>query len=264
MTSPGILVNTAELRSHSGDWLIVDLRAREDYVQGHIPGSVHLPDTALRARPGIGQPPPLQVLAKKLAALGIGNCTMVVALDDVMGLSACRLIWSLHLLGHRRCGWFCDGVVGWSNIGGAMENGPGSYATAELTPDLDTTIDVDREYLLGTLGSVQIWDCRSRAEYDGTVARARLGGHIPGALHYEWTDLLNPDGSVRDTAVLLAELRAIGLDSTQPVITHCQTHARSSLSYVVGLHLGLQMRTYAGSWAEWGNLEDSPVASGDG
>jgi len=55
---------------------------------------------------------------------------------------------------------------------------------------------------------------------------------------------------------LLAQL---GIDDTKRIITHCQTHHRSGLTYFIGRWLGLDIRAYHGSWSEWGNDPDTPI-----
>ena len=88
------------------------------------------------------------------------------------------------------------------------------------------------------------------------------GGHIPHAVHYEWTNVTNKDNSLklRPLAVIQQELAALGIDNSKTVITYCQTHHRSGLSYLVGKLLGFNIKAYAGSWSEWGNRQDTPVA----
>jgi thiosulfate/3-mercaptopyruvate sulfurtransferase len=57
-----------------------------------------------------------------------------------------------------------------------------------------------------------------------------------------------------------AELEARGITPDKEVICHCQTHHRSSFSWLVGKILGYPtLRGYAGSWAEWGNHPDTPA-----
>ena len=35
--------------------------------------------------------------------------------------------------------------------------------------------------------NIQLWDCRTNEEYTGLRLAARRGGHIPNALHFEWS-----------------------------------------------------------------------------
>ncbi|HNP01660.1 MAG TPA: rhodanese-like domain-containing protein [Agitococcus sp.] len=53
----------------------------------------------------------------------------------------------------------------------------------------------------------------------------------------------------------------LGITANKTVIVYCQTHHRSGLSYLVGKLLGLNIKAYAGSWSEWGNLRDTPVSN---
>ena len=47
------------------------------------------------------------------------------------------------------------------------------------------------------------------------------------------------------------------------MITHCQTHHRSGLSYLLMKILGYpHIKGYHGSWGEWGNRSDTPIREG--
>ena len=58
---------------------------------------------------------------------------------------------------------------------------------------------------------------------------------------------------------LRERLQDLGITADKNIITHCHTHHRSGLSYLVGKALGLNIKAYDGSWAEWGNQPDTPV-----
>ncbi len=107
-----------------------------------------------------------------------------------------------------------------------------------------------------------IWDVRSREEYLGLRSGSARAGHIPGAKHLDWLQLKDPDRATRLVQGLPRLLAEHGVDPARPTITHCQTHHRSGLSYMVGRLLGFtDIRAYHGSWSEWGNRDDLPVAS---
>ena len=64
---------------------------------------------------------------------------------------------------------------------------------------------------------------------------------------------------IRDYAELMTELNALGLTPDMEIATHCQSHHRSSFTWLVGKALGFNIRGYAGSWGEWGNRDDTPI-----
>src|SRR3990167_5839730 len=99
-------------------------------------------------------------------------------------------------------------------------------------------------------------------EYRGEKSFAARGGHIPGAINYEWTRAMDQSRQLRLRPLdqIDRELNILGLDKNKPLVTHCQTHHRSGLTYLVAKLLGFQdVKAYAGSWGEWGNRPDTPI-----
>ena len=55
----------------------------------------------------------------------------------------------------------------------------------------------------------------------------------------------------------------MGLTKDKRIATHCQQHHRSGFTYMVARILGYdKIAGYGGSWAEWGNLDHTPVEYG--
>lgn len=91
---------------------------RESYEQEHIPGAVYLdlkldlssPVTEHGGRHPLPDP---EVLAARLAKLGIGNDSRIVAYDDESGMNAARLWWLLRYLGHEQVFILEGGFSAW-------------------------------------------------------------------------------------------------------------------------------------------------------
>ena len=87
-------------------------------------------------------------------------------------------------------------------------------------------------------------------------------GHIPGAVNMDWLDVMDRDNAlrIRDYAELVTELEALGLTPDMEMVTHCQSHHRSGLTWLAGKALGFtKIRAYPGSWKDWGNRDDTPI-----
>lgn len=129
-----------------------------------------------------------------------------------------------------------------------------------------------RADVLAALGraDIQIVDARSREEYDGWRVSppgsedhgAERAGHIPGARHLHYLDLLDEHGQLRPDDDLRARTDAAGLRRDLPVIAYCRlSHRASLLTYVLQERLGYaDVRLYDGSWTEWGSSVGSPIA----
>lgn len=247
--------------------LVIDCSSADNFAEAHIPGSVHLPPASLQCgiKPASGKLPSRESLSALLAGIGLTPDHHVVACDDEGGGWAGRLLWTLDCIGHQHYSLLNGGRVTWLNEGFPVASG-----AAATTPS-DYVVDTFSDEPIATIESIMarlsnpdfaIWDARSRQEFEGSRVLAQRGGHIPGASHLEWTDLMDTTRNLRllPAPQLQEALSQRGLTPDKHIVTHCQTHHRSGLTYFVGKLLGYpRIQAYDGSWSEWGNRDDTPV-----
>lgn len=265
-----LILQPEELDAHRADagLRIVDLSNPAVFAHRHIPGAVPLDYTQLNASrpPVMGLLPPEAVLARLLAGAGITPDTHVVAYDSENGLKACRFLWTLDVIGHARFSLLNGGLPAWVEEQRELASGPvtGPADTPDYPVRYSDTHCADKAYILAHLGdpSVIVLDTRSAAEYHGIDRRAQRAGHIPGAVNIEWSQAVvgNGDMRLRPAEALRALYEGAGVTPDKEVIVHCQTHQRSSHTYIVLKSLGYpRLKGYPGSWSDWGNDPDTPI-----
>ena len=242
---------------------LIDLSRSEQYLAGHIPGAIHLPPGSLTSpapRPGLL--PDIQALKQILGSLGHHQDLHYIIYDDEGGGWAGRFIWLLDSVGHTQYSYLNGGLVAWHDEGLPMEQEVNQVEPTQPSLSIDPSHTIDLDTLLADLDNPDrvIWDARSPAEYSGERAFAAKGGHIPGAINFEWTSGMAPQRGLRLREDLASRLQALGITPDHEVVTHCQAHHRSGFTYLAAKILGYpRVKAYAGSWSEWGNHPDTPV-----
>ena len=288
---PGRLIGTDWLAEHLED---PDLRLvhvspnRRIYNKRHIPGAVYSDlhrEIALRGTaPETGDAerecliPTVEQTAAVLRRWRVAAGDRIVFYDDIgLNRQAIRGYWLLRLyrFPQSRLHILDGGIEAWRRAGHptTTEVPEAVPADAERPPvklgDRDDSIIATYDEVLAWSkestkrrdAPTRILDVRTAAEWVGADLRAKRGGHIPGARNRCFVDLLTEEGTFRSVDEMVSLVRASGADPAQIRATYCQGGVRAALVWFV-LHelAGFDgVRSYAGSWEEWGNRSDSPI-----
>ena len=225
---PEFLTDTKWLAAHLLDasLRIVDTDVDAAFQRGHIPGAVLVPDNYEKdpASDRVHILPP-QKFADLMASLGIGDDTLVVAYDNSRSLYAGRLSWALRYYGHENVKILNGGWRKWMKEGRSVSiDPPEARGRASFTPRRETSLIESTEELRGDYNrnGVVVWDVRSRGEYTGeNPHHNRRPGHIPGAQHLEWLELMDETThTFKPAEEMRRALQSRGITPDKQVVAH--------------------------------------------
>ncbi len=207
---PELLVDAPWVDAHRGDAdvVLVDCDVEAGFNRGHIPSAVLVPDNFEKdpdsGRVHLMNPDQFKAMCE---GLGIGGGSLVIAYDNGQSLTAARLWWALNTYGHTNVKVLNGGWRAWIANGGSVDFIRTAPKSATFTPKRDDSklVEIDELKQACEVGSSVIWDVRSDGEWDGSASRGnKRAGHIPGAVHLEWFNLLDrethefkPAGEIR-------------------------------------------------------------------
>lgn len=279
---PGALVSSAWLAEHLGDPGIkildctwhhssTNLDGRTQYRGRHLPGSVHfdIDNVADRSSPLPHMLPSAAEFAKKVGLLGIGDGDSVVVYDRLCGGSAAaRVWWMFRAFGYHRVAVLDGGYGKWLAEKKPTEMSPvrpePRVFTASLTPALVRTLDQMVANL--SSGAEQVVDARGPARFDGSQPDpfpVKKQGHIPNSVNLPWGDLIvEGTGDMIALEALAARFARAGVDLARPIVATCASGITAPVLALALHQLGhADAAVYDGSWAEWGQAEDTPAAA---
>ena len=241
--------------------VLIDTRSYKDYSIEHIPGAVNLDlfyyhwfDTSKEGMKSFDME-----MQKLLSYIGITTEKKVVFYDEVSGMSAARGIWLLLYFSHPQVYMLDGGMKKWTGGGFPLEIKTNGFKPAKFSGKINKDIVVGYEYIKKNLDKIKLVDARSKEEFDGTIIRAARSGHIPNAINIDWNLNIAEDGTMKDNKSLSELYQQISRD--EEIVTYCQGGYRAANSFLALKKLGFKnVKVYLGSWGEWGNRLELPVA----
>lgn len=250
---------------------VLDVSRPNVYQQVHIPYAISVsPKELVRSEDmATGLLPDDDALQAFVNRVGLSAHQQVVVYDDEGGAWAGRLLWNLHCMGFYRVSLLNGGIHAWLAAHLPVSNHSPDMSQIDKNQcfQIDTRHQQRHRILLDELQqrvlqpTLQLWDCRSPAEYCGERLLSRRGGHIPNAINFEWSNAVCRENQMKLYPLdrLQQQLIAKGFDFQKDVVVYCQSHHRSGLAYTIAHLLGWSVRAYDGSWSQWGNRLDTQV-----
>lgn len=197
------------------------------------------------------------LLTQQLRDLGISTETPVVVFANPpngWGEDG-RIVWMLRTLGHKKVVMVDGGYNALLGAGVSTQRTDlNSTVLGDFVVSRDPRWDVQQDSLQQQLGSdnLMVIDTRQSREFSGATPHGeQRGGHIPGAVHLHFKDLLADDGLLRSPAEIREKLQSLGITLDTRIVTYCTGGIRSGWLTAVLTTLGFSVQNYAGSMWEW-------------
>jgi thiosulfate/3-mercaptopyruvate sulfurtransferase len=273
---PDVLVSTQWVNDHLNDSKVriveVDYNPTTSYLIGHIPGAVlfdwkqELIDETKR------EVISKEVLEDLLQRAGVNNDTILVVYGDFKNWFATFAFWMFKYYGFKDIRLMNGSRKKWFDEDRPLSFDFQSYSRGNYkASDPDKSIRAFMRYIQEAIGCPDkiLVDVRSNDEYNGTLLApseyfseyGQIGGHIPGAINVPWNLMVNEDGTFKSQGELKKLYESLNITSEKEIITYCGIGERASYTwFVLKYLLGYpNVKSYDGSWLEWGNTIGNPI-----
>lgn len=257
---PPLLFDARWLDQHLADVHVIDRRP-SDFAVERVPGSLNLSLANLLLEDT--GPDAIEKLSKSayevFSAHGIRLDEPIVLVDDGDG-SAAFGVFLAELAGAATVGALHGGIRTWL----ATTDHPVARGTIEapvLRSPISTPYSPSQRTVAGITDLVAaeqqhllLVDARSQLEHEGIVGTpcCDARGHIPGSVHFEWTNTVAATGELTTPQRLEDLLSSAGIHPESDVIVYCHTNPRGALLALGMRHAGHpQTRLALGGMHEW-------------
>lgn len=243
---------TAEVESYD---FLIDCRTQSNYETSTLKDAYYFPFI----KKAFGSDPESQKkiynpLKNILELIQNDGKSRVVVFDEGMGMFAARMVFFLRAAGFRDSYLLAKR---WP-IGYELEPGNKIMEFEPTQKAKSLKGIVDKTFMEKNLTRLQIFDARTKEEYDGKIPRlsnpeeGTLCGRLPGAFLWDWRTLYESNGMLMDKGKFLKRLQGFPFMPERTTIIYDYNGARSCLLALLLKEVGYQdISTYQGSWFEW-------------
>ncbi|WP_159501811.1 sulfurtransferase [Microbacterium sp. 18062] len=250
-------------------WRLDRPDGRPEYLAGRIPGAVYVDlDTELAQHgdPADGRHPlpSVEALQESARRWGIDDGDTVVVYDDLKNLSSSRAWWLLRHAGVADVRILDGSLRGWTVAGYALETGePAAVEPGSVTLRYGALPTIDLADVAGFAADGVLLDARAEERYRGDVEPIDpRAGHIPGARNAPTTGNVDENGRFLSPEALRERFTALGVTPGTAVGAYCGSGVTAAHEAVALTLAGFEPALFPGSWSQWSNHPELPVATG--
>lgn len=257
------LISAQDLAPNLDSFHIVDVRRKESFEQGHIPGSRWADASAWVAKSSSATGLTDQTIwTKEIQSLGVDNGKPVIVAGESITTTA-RGWWLLTYLGVKDVRLLEGDYAAWADAKLPISNKlakiePSQFQVAFQSKRLATLEDITSASKENTC---KILDNRSIEEFTGSRGSGARNGHVPGAIHLEWNSFLDRDGKFLSAMEIRKLVGEKNLNMVDPIAAHCRTGGRSSVAvFAMEMAGATNVKNYYRGWSEYEQHLSEPVS----
>ncbi|WCN36660.1 sulfurtransferase [Aneurinibacillus uraniidurans] len=241
---------------------------RTTYEEGHISEAIYWDLerdlSAPKAAHGGRHPwPSVDEFVRVVEAAGITHETRVVLYDDQNGAMAARAYRLLRYIGHEQVALLNGGYAAWKAVYPLTKEIPRVQRTA-YEPRIQAEMLRSMEDVRTNCknGEALLIDSRAYNRYTGEAETVDpVGGHIPGAVNYDWQHVVNGDGIWKTNEELERHFAQVPRD--REVIVYCGSGVTACANLFALEQIGYRnVKLYTGSWSDWISYADNEKKQG--
>lgn len=195
-----------------------------------------------------------------MRAAGVSQNRDVVVYDGGQGWAAARAWWLLGHSGHPAVRVLDGGFAAWS---GPVSSEVPSPAPGTFVPTAGARPSLDADGAAALARTGLLLDARAGERYRGEVEPIDpVGGHIPGAVSAPTTENVTEDGRFLPVDELADRFKSLGVTPASEVGVYCGSGVSGAHEVLALAVAGIPAALYVGSWSEWSQDTDRPVAVG--
>ena len=242
--------------------VIIDANSPDNYAKQHIQGAINIwhQDLYLKG-PVEGLLKSPDELAAFFGKKGLTITTPLIIYDDGSQKYNSNLFVILKYLGatnmrllHRDPATFEQSRI-------PMSATAASLKPAVFVPNVADKFFHSMQDVITGHGNTQflLVDVREKDEFLGKVEKSK--GHLPGAIHVNYKDVLTDKGAFKSKEELEKIFAAAGISAEKTICLYCYTGVKAAVTYVALTSiLGYpDCRVYEGSYNEWVSQPVNPI-----
>lgn len=243
-----------DLYKSSDDLVIIEASNPKTYNAAHIKKAIFVDHYDMYREdvdiPGILKAP--TDLAAYFGSQGVNENSEIIVYDEGSQKYSTRVYFALKYIGAKNVKILHKDLKEWRNVRIPLTSAPAQLAATTFTLDTQEGLFANTDYVATSIDNpdITLLDLRSADEYNGID---RSEGHIPGAIHIDYLDLLTDTGAFKPKAEIETMINDLGFDTEKEVIVSCRTGIKAAVGFAALTNvLGLdQVRLYDGSYLQW-------------